>query len=440
MNLRHHFYSLAEEVKARTLPSEVIVCGLRGEDSNYVRLNQNRVRQAGHVRQLEFSLQTIIGRRHAGAQCMLCGEPNGDRERVLELLSELRAQRDILEADPYLFYATEVRSSEKIASETQLDAPTAITAITEAAEGLDLVGFFASSMIHRGFANSLGQCNWFERPSFVFDWSCYAHGDKAVKSRYAGVEWDDEAMQRAIQAARRDLDLLQRPPRKIRPGNYRAYLAPTAVAELLAITAWGGFGLKSQRTRQSPLIKLADGLKALDPRVHLVENHEQGVAPGFTSAGFIKPSAIPLITGGRASGCLVSPRSSREYGIAVNAEHESPQSLDLAPGDLPTPEVLARLDTGIYINNLWYCNFSDRNDWRITGMTRFACFWVEGGEIKQPLEVMRFDDSLYSLLGERLLGLTQERDFILDASTYHQRSASSMRLPGVLVEGLALTL
>ncbi len=440
MNLRERFYSLAEEVTARALPSEVIVCGLRGEDSNYVRLNRNRVRQAGHVRQIEFSLQTIMARRHASAQCMLCGELNGDRERLLELLSELRAQRDILEDDPYLLYATEVSSSEKITSEAPLHAARAVIAIIEAAEGLDLVGFFASSRIYRGFANSLGQRNWFERPSFVFDWSCYAHGDKAVKSRYAGIEWDDEAMQRRMQAARRDLDLLQRPPRTIKPGNYRAYLAPTAVAELLEITAWGGFGLKSQRTRQSPLIKLTDGLKVLDPRVHMVENHEQGVAPGFTSAGFIKPPAVPLITEGRASGCLVSPRSSQEYGIAVNTEHESPESLDLAPGDLPGEEVLARLDTGLYINNLWYCNFSDRNDWRITGMTRFACFWVERGEIKQPLEVMRFDDSLYALLGERLLGLTQERDFILDASTYHERSAASMRLPGVLVKGLALTL
>ncbi|MGH8652012.1 MAG: metallopeptidase TldD-related protein [Gammaproteobacteria bacterium] len=440
MTLREHFFSLSQEAIARSIAGEVLLCGLRGEDSNYVRLNQNRVRQAGHVRQLEFFLQAIMGRRHASAQCTLCGELKTDRERLLELLSELRAQRDILEEDPYLLYATEVRSSERIASEAPLDAPAAITAITEAAEGLDLVGLFASSLIYRGFANSLGQRNWFERPSFVFDWSCYAHGDKAVKSRYAGVQWDPEAMQRKMQAARQDLAFLQRPPRKIRPGNYRAYLAPTAVAELLEITAWGGFGLKSQRTRQSPLIKLADGLKALDPRVQMVENYEQGVAPGFTSGGFIKPPAVPLITAGRLGSSLVSARSSQEYGVAVNAEHESPESLDLAPGHLSATDVLARLDTGLYINNLWYCNFSDRNDWRITGMTRFACFWVEGGEIKQPLEVMRFDDSLYLLLGERLLGLTQERDFILDGSTYHQRSAASMRLPGVLVEDLNLTL
>jgi predicted Zn-dependent protease len=76
----------------------------------------------------------------------------------------------------------------------------------------------------------------------------------------------------------------------------------------------------------------------------------------------------------------------------------------------------------------------------MTGMTRFACFWVEEGEIQAPIDVMRFDDNVYNLLGTNLLDLTAERDLILDASTYGQRSNSSMELPGVLVSALQLTL
>jgi predicted Zn-dependent protease len=98
------------------------------------------------------------------------------------------------------------------------------------------------------------------------------------------------------------------------------------------------------------------------------------------------------------------------------------------------------LDTGLYVNNLWYCNFSDRDDCRITGMTRFACFWVEHGRVQAPVNVMRFDDSMYRVLGDRLLGLTREREFLFDTSTYQQRSTRSARLPGALVEALTLTL
>jgi predicted Zn-dependent protease len=101
---------------------------------------------------------------------------------------------------------------------------------------------------------------------------------------------------------------------------------------------------------------------------------------------------------------------------------------------------LPQLDTGVYINNLWYLNYSDRAACRMTGMTRFATFWVEGGSIQAPLSVMRFDESIYRMLGDHLLGLTAERDFILDPSTYYQRSTGSSRLPGALVEDFNFTL
>ena len=73
-------------------------------------------------------------------------------------------------------------------------------------------------------------------------------------------------------------------------------------------------------------------------------------------------------------------------------------------------------------------------------MTRFACFWVENGEIQAPVDVMRFDDSVYDLLGTSLLGLTEDRELILDSGTYGQRSNRSIELPGILVKALRLTL
>ena len=114
--------------------------------------------------------------------------------------------------------------------------------------------------------------------------------------------------------------------------------------------------------------------------------------------------------------------------------------MQMATGDIPAAEVLRQLGTGVYINNVWYLNYSDRSACRITGMTRFATFWVEHGVIQAPLNVMRFDESIYRMLGEHLLGLTAESDFILDASTYHQRSTSSGRVPGALVEDFRFTL
>jgi predicted Zn-dependent protease len=180
--------------------------------------------------------------------------------------------------------------------------------------------------------------------------------------------------------------------------------------------------------------------KTLHPQVSLVEHHGRGLVPAFTAGGFIKPERVTLIEHGVYRDCLTGARSAKEYGAAVNAGSEHPGSLDMAPGELSPQETLSRLDNGLYLNNLWYCNFSERNDCRITGMTRFACFWVEHGRIGAPLEVMRFDESVYSMLGKHLLGLTREREFIFDSDTYEKRSSASYLLPGALVEGMSFTL
>jgi predicted Zn-dependent protease len=73
-------------------------------------------------------------------------------------------------------------------------------------------------------------------------------------------------------------------------------------------------------------------------------------------------------------------------------------------------------------------------------MTRFATFWVQNGEITAPLNVMRFDDSLYRILGSQLAALTCQREFIVDTNTYGGRHTGSRLLPGALLHELKLVL
>lgn len=180
----------------------------------------------------------------------------------------------------------------------------------------------------------------------------------------------------------------------------------------------------------------------LHPAVTLAENTAEGTAPNFQDAGFVKPDQVTLIDSGRFRNCLVSPRSAEEYGVPTNgaSSGESPESIDMAAGTLAYDDILKQLDTGIYISNVWYLNYSDRSACRLTGMTRFATFWVANGEIQAPLNVMRFDESVYRMLGDQLIDLTAERELILDAGSYFRRSTDSGRLPGALVDGFTFTL
>jgi predicted Zn-dependent protease len=167
--------------------------------------------------------------------------------------------------------------------------------------------------------------------------------------------------------------------------------------ELFSLLSWGGFSLAAEKTATTPFIRMVEGGARLDPRITLAENSAEGLAPGFQGEGFVKPATVPLITKGVWTGALASPRSAAEFGVAPNGADgaEAPVALDMAAGDLAAADVLRTLGTGIYVGNLWYLNYSDRNACRFTGMTRFATFWVENGEIVAPLNVMRFDDTIW---------------------------------------------
>jgi predicted Zn-dependent protease len=440
--MQEYFYTLADRMTTLLRGQEVYTCALRGEDSDFVRFNHSAVRQPGTVIQRTLSMDLIDGRRHAAGSLALAGDLEIDTDRLATLLQELRDKLPHLPEDPYLLYATDVQSSAYHRENGLPPSHEVVAVIVEAGRGYDLVGIYAAGGIYAGFANSLGQRNWFTSYSFNFDWSLYYQQDKAVKSTYAGFVWEPELFAQKMATAAEQLELLGRPSRTIPPGRYRVYLAPAALQDIIDTLSWGGFGLKDHRTKQTTLLKMVEEGVRLHPAVTLRENTRDGVAPNFQQAGFIKPEQVELITAGHFGECLAAPRSAKEYGVPTNGatDREAPASIDMAPGDIPRHEVLQRLDTGLYINNVWYLNYSDRAACRITGMTRFATFWVENGVIQAPLRVMRFDESIYRMLGEHLLGLTAERDFLLDTNTYHQRSTSSARLPGALIDDFTFTL
>jgi predicted Zn-dependent protease len=437
---RDAFHGLAQRLFRGLEGQEVAFCQLEGETSDFVRLNGSRIRQAGGVRSLSLGLDLIAGGRQAQGVCDLSGDLATDLARARHLLQRLRERIPHLPEDPYLSYSREAGESEHLMGAEPPDGARAIAELSQAAEGLDLVGIWASGEVVSGLASSLGHHHWHAGNSFNLDFSCYLKGDKAVKANLGGLDWESDALRAKLEAVRRDLAVMARPPKTISPGRYRAYLAPAAVAEITDMLAWGGFGLKDHRTSQTPLLRLIRGERRLDDRLTLREEHARGLVPRFTPEGFQKPEGVTLIDRGRYGDCLVDARSGKEYGASVNAASEYPESLAMDPGDIPLSAIHERLGTGLYIGNLWYLNYADRNDCRITGMTRFATYWVEDGLPVGPVEVMRFDDSLYHWLGDGLEGLTRERELLISPETYEGRSAASALLPGILVKGIRFAL
>jgi predicted Zn-dependent protease len=439
--MRDLFFDLATHAFGRLRGAEVLLANFSGESSDFVRFNHARVRQPMSVRQAHLTLHLIDGRRHQRATLAVSGNDD-DRAAVDATIEAMREDLPALPEDPYLLYSTDAGESQTERAGALPSAQQAIETVTSAATGIDFVGVLSSGPVYRGFASSAGARHWHEVDSFLLDWSVYESGDKAVKASFAGQQWDAAEVARRIDATRGQLPYLARSSRKIEPGAYRAYLSPAAVDELLWMLSWGGVSAKAQHTQQSTIQQLVDGEVALSPQVSLREHIAGGLAPAFDDVGFTRPAAVDLIRDGRHAGSLVSPRTAQEYGIESNGANdgEGMQAMELAPGQLPRSEALRALDTGVYVGNFHYLNWSDRSAARITGMTRFATYWVERGEIVAPLSVMRFDDSLYRMLGAELEALDSQADWILNNGTYGGRSVETSRVPGALLKALRLTL
>lgn len=440
--MKDAFFSFFDAVAQNLRGEEQLTAHFNGEISDFVRFNHGKIRQPGNVVQRHCSLTLINGKRHACLSVCLTGVRAEDVTRGTQVLHKLRDWLQFIPEDPHLCLPETVHSTERLGDNRLIDADQMVDDILQSVVGDDMVGILATGSIGCGFASSSGQKNWFTAHPYSLDWCLYHQGDKAVSNTYSGFDWDADALRQKMALARQNLSILTKPTKSVSPGAYRAYLTPAAVGELVGLCAWGGFSAQSTQIGMSPLMALSTGDKQLDARVTMRENLADGVAEDFQEDGFTRPGHFSLIEKGKLVGTLCSPRTAAEYGLENNGASgsESPCALDMDGGDIEEKDILRQLDTGLYVSNLWYLNYSDRAAGRMTGMTRFATLWVENGVPVAPVDPLRFDETIYRALGDNLIGLTKEREFNLSTSTYTRRSTNSTRVPGALVDSFTFTL
>jgi predicted Zn-dependent protease len=451
VTVRALFEVFADVVASRARGGELIAATLEAEASEFVRFNGARLRQAGVVERAVVRLRLVDGDRQAFHRVTLPGL-GADADAVAGALDEaLATLRSVLAEsppDPLLDVNREAVFEVDEGPDAPFDREAFVDTVVSAAGDADLVGFCAAGPIARGFCSSAGARLWYRRSVVAFDWSIHLPVDaaggarKAVKAGWSAPVLDTEALAAAIARSRADAAVLARPARRLATGDYRVLLSPRALADLLELLGWGGFSARARRTGQSPLARLARGEATLSPTLSLVEDLDAGFAPGFQADGYRRPPRVPLIERGASAGTLVSPRTAREFGLASNAavDAEMPESLRVAPGAMRSADALGRLGTGVSISNLWYLNWSDRAAGRLTGMTRFASLWVEGGEAVAPIDAMRFDDSVYRLLGEALEALGDAPERMPATDTYEGRAIGGIEAPAALVAALRFAL
>jgi hypothetical protein len=149
-----------------------------------------------------MSLTLISGGKQAHYSLSLSANLEIDLTQIGNALNLLRKMMAQVEVDPYILYSKDVVSTETVEKNELPSSEAVINEIITSADGLDLVGIFAAGNVVTGFANSAGQKNWFEKPSFNFSWSVYHNSDKAVKTGYAGYKWSSSEFAAKMEKAK----------------------------------------------------------------------------------------------------------------------------------------------------------------------------------------------------------------------------------------------
>ena len=440
--MENTFKSLSKQLFSLLNKDEVLTLSCTGEKSQFIRLNNAKIRQTGLVDDADIQLKLIANDRTCSGSFTVSGNSGIDLSRGKYEIERMRLEsKEILE-DPYIVMPSDRTSTHEIKSANGLSFENAVEALMPAVQGIDFVGILANGRMFRGNSNSLGQEHWFETESFCLDYSLVTKNHQMVKGTFAGTDWDQDQYNIYLQNSKRKLELMELKPVNVNTGEYRTWFEPAAVSDFIDMFSWNGISEASIQQGCSGFGKMRHDDVRLSPHFSVSEDFSTGMVPKFNSYGEVSPSIVPIIKEGELVNTLVSSRTAAEYKQTTNYAEtgEFLRSPKMEAGSLQQEDVLKALDTGLYLSNIHYLNWSDNPGGRITGLTRYACFWVKNGEIEGPINTMRFDDTFYKYFGNSLEHVGKDTEFIPNTSTYGNREIGGTICPGILANSFALTL
>lgn len=436
------FNSISDLLFKELKSGEDVILSFSGENSQFIRFNNGSVRQTGLVDDADIELKFISNNRICGGGFTISGDMEIDLARGKHEIERMRHETNELPEDPFLVLPKNLGSSNVVKEANGLKFEDSIDAILPAMSGTDFVGILANGKMFRGNANSKGQNHWFETDTYSLDYSLVTSTHQMVKGSFSGSDWNQDEYESYVRRSKEKLSLMERKPIKIKTGDYRTWFESAAVSDFLGMFSWNGISEASLRQGCSGFGKMRHNDARLSPKFSVIEDFSPGYCPKFNSDGEVAIDELALIEAGQLKNTLISSRSAKEYGLESNyAENgEFLRSPRMAIGNLNHNDVVKELDKGLFLSNIHYLNWSDNPGGRITGLTRYACFWVEGGEIVAPIETMRFDDSFYRFFGDQLSEVEDRLYSNPEVGTYGGRSLGATACPGILVDSFSLTL
>jgi predicted Zn-dependent protease len=285
-----------------------------------------------------------------------------------------------------------------------------VRAFVDGAGGLETAGYCRTMHVSGAFANSAGQSVAGRTAEVAMD--AIARIDRADGlARFASgrlSEVDGAVLgARAAAKARASTGAVELPP-----GRYEVVLEAPAVADLLQNFALYGFNGKSYNERRS---FAEPGAEQFDHAITLVDDvlGRTGLGLPFDAEGTPK-RRVPFVSAGVTEAVAHDRRTAAEAG-AESTGHAvpgggafgaMPGSMRLEPGpatgepvevgavvDPAAAPLVAAVERGLLVTDLWYTRVLDPKSLVVTGLTRNGVWLIEDGEITTPVRNFRFTQS-----------------------------------------------
>jgi predicted Zn-dependent protease len=312
-----------------------------------------------------------------------------------------------------------------LAGEPGFDQPTAtappdaraaqVRSFIDAAGGLETAGYCRTGHWRRVFANSAGQSATFRTSEAAMDGIARQDGADGM-ARLASVRLADlagaELGARAAAKARAAADPVELPP-----GRYQVVLEPSAVADLLSNFATWGFNGRALAERRT-FAEL--GAEQFDRSVTIVDDPYAPDSPGLAYDLDGTPrQRLTLVDAGVTTAVAHDRRTAAQVGgestghgiRAFGTLAAAPTNIRLLPAAGPevpagpgaaapaAAPLVAGLERGLLVTDLWYTRVLDPKSLVVTGLTRNGVWLVEDGEITTAVRNLRFTQSYPQALG-----------------------------------------
>ena len=138
-----------------------------------------------------------------------------------------------------------------------------------------------------------------------------------VKVLYPNSDWNESDFNRVYREASHQLSLMNKQRMELKPGKYRTWFEPFAVADFVDMLSWNGVSESSIRKGSSCFIKMRDKNKNLSPLFSLDESFENMTTAPFNTRGEVS-STIPIISEGVFKNALINSKTAKEYNLVSN--------------------------------------------------------------------------------------------------------------------------